>query len=62
MTKEELRNIRISYKWNQSYAAEMVGVSTRTWQRWESGQTKINHGLAELFIMKINVLKRSGLL
>ncbi len=57
MTAKELKNIRKTlYGFNQSYAAHIVGVSTRTWQRYESGKSQIPFCISELFLLKIRGL------
>ncbi len=41
MTRQELWQLRQDYNLTQKSAAEIVGVSENTWQRWESGKRPI---------------------
>jgi len=46
------RKIKMGY--SQSEAAEMVHVTLRAWQWWESGKREMPVGLWELFLIKID--------
>ncbi len=52
ITKEKLRTYRLYLGITVLFASNMVGVTPRTWHRWESGYTPLNEGLVELFILK----------
>ncbi len=58
MTPKELKHLRASYQLTQKQSAELIGIATRSWQRWEAGTRKINAGLIELFILKVENDKR----
>jgi len=49
---QKLKEVRASMGFTQREAAEMVHVSLRAWQLWESGDRKIPPGLWELCIIK----------
>ena len=54
MTGKELKELRllIGLGLTQKQAAEMAGVSVRTWQNWESGKHRVPH-VVECFFKDI---------
>jgi DNA-binding XRE family transcriptional regulator len=53
MTKEEFKKIRLESGYSQNCIADLLGVSSRTIQRYESGASKLPFGIAELFKIKM---------
>jgi transcriptional regulator with XRE-family HTH domain len=46
---KELRQARVDAKLTQAAAAELVGITTRAWQYYESGESKIKLPTWRLF-------------
>ncbi len=52
MTKEEVKKMRVDNNLTQKQLAELIGVSTRTVQRWEAGLNMSE--IAKNFIKKLS--------
>lgn len=58
ITKEQLKQARLTAGLSQSDAAKLVGIKTQTtWSRWETGAKPVNQALAELFLLKLKRLR-----
>lgn len=49
MKPEQLKRLRLDNDLSVSEAARIVGISDRSWQRYESGQRKIPQGVVDDF-------------
>ncbi len=49
---EKLRELRLKAGLTQTQAAELVGITLRGWQYWESGERKMPAVAWELFCLK----------
>jgi transcriptional regulator with XRE-family HTH domain len=58
MKNTKLRSLRLQAKLTQRSAAELVGVCTRTWERWENGATQISKARLEYFALKLQLLEK----
>ena len=52
MTGRQLRNLRKRLGWTQEKAAEVCGVTVRTWARWEAGDHRVPESVARLLEME----------
>jgi transcriptional regulator with XRE-family HTH domain len=52
---DQLKLTRNSLGYTQKEAAELVHVSVRAWQLWESGERNISPGIWELFLIKVGL-------
>lgn len=52
MTPTQIKSYRLRLGLTQAQAADLVHVSLRTWQQWESGHRKMHQAFAELFEIK----------
>jgi len=57
---KDIKDLRKSVNLTQQKAAELLHSTLRTFQRWEYGTTKMPHAYWELFAIKIEMLKMSG--
>ncbi len=48
----ELKKARIGASLTQVESAKLIGVSRRTYQRYEACEVEINHALFEMFLIK----------
>lgn len=53
-TPQQIINARNNARITQTEAAEMVHSKLRTWQSWESGQSKMHQAIWELFKLKLS--------
>ena len=56
-TPEQIKAARESAKLSQEQAAELVRVTPRAWQFWESGARTMSEGTWELFTLKAEILQ-----
>lgn len=52
LTPEQIKTAREAAKLSTAEAAELVGVTRRAWQLWESGDRKMDKRSWELFTIK----------
>lgn len=57
-TKDELRELRISLGINTKQIGKLIGVSKRTWERYESGEYEISYSSWIYLKMIANELPR----
>lgn len=50
MTPDQLKKTRVKAGMTQPEAATRTGVTTRTWQRWEAGKSRIQPAAAALLL------------
>ncbi len=50
-----IKSLRKDAGLTQKEAADMVRVSARAWQLWESGSRRMPYGLLELFVIKTRI-------
>lgn len=55
-TPQRIRKVRVFSKLTQTQAAKTVGVSTRTWQRYEAGTTSMSVATWVFFRRDIRIL------
>lgn len=54
MLKIILKKLRSNAKLTQKEAAELIGITKRSWERYEAGSANINMRNVELFALKTN--------
>ena len=54
-TTDSIRNLRITLGVTQKEAAEVVHVTARAWQWWESGEREMPRATWELFVIKAGI-------
>nr|BFD33708.1 hypothetical protein GTC16762_33270 [Pigmentibacter ruber] len=54
MLKIILKRLRNNAKLTQKEAAELIGITKRSWERYEAGSANINMRNVELFALKTN--------
>lgn len=54
MLKIILKRLRSNAKLTQKQAAELIGITKRSWERYEAGSANINMRNVELFALKTN--------
>lgn len=54
MKKMDVKKARLNAALTQQQAAEKIFVTTRAWQRWESGDREMSQSDWELFLLKTN--------
>ena len=54
MLKIILKKLRSNAKLTQNEAAELIGITKRSWERYEAGSANINMRNVELFALKTN--------
>ena len=52
-TPQQIKQARTDAGLTQTQAAKMLYSSCRAWQKWESGEARMNPAMFELFIIKV---------
>jgi len=52
----DIKVLRLLNNLTQTQASEMIYRNCRAWQRWESGDAKMDPAIWELFVLKVKLI------